>query len=341
MRRIAIAATVAAMLVLLAVCAGWFLAANQVQGEIAGWTERQRSAGIVFSHGEMALGGFPFRIELSIPDPVLASADGRRRWEGPTLHLRAPLWRSDLLDYEAAGRHRYRFTGTDGLSHEIVFDLVAAAGLIALDEDRIRTATLKAETLRITGTAPGEVIVGSLAADLRLTPEHAADLRQDSGLLGLSARSIAFAGGGEDPTAEPIQSLDLELALTGPFPWGEAPDALARWREAGGTLELRRAALDWAGLTVAGDGAVALDDRMRPQGTLALRLDNLQPTLQKLTAEGALAPQDSELILRLAEELASPDAAVPGRLLIAVAAQDGRLTVRDRTYRILHPITAP
>jgi hypothetical protein len=341
MRRIAIAATAGAVLLLLAVCAGWFLAAHQVQGEIAGWTERQRAAGIAFSHGEMALGGFPFRIELSIPDPVLASADGRRRWEGPTLHLRAPLWRSDLLDYEAAGRHRYRFTGSDGLSHEIVFDLAAAAGSLALDEDRVRTAALKAETLRITGTAPGEVIVGSLAADLRLAPEHAADLKQDSGLLGLSARSISFVGEAEDPAAEPIQSLDLELALTGPLPWGEAPDALARWRAAGGTLELRRAALDWAGLTVAGDGAVALDDRMRPQGALALRLDNLQPTLQKLTAEGALAPQDSELILRLAEDLASPDSAVPGRLLIAVAAQDGRLTVRDRTYRILHPITAP
>jgi hypothetical protein len=342
MRRIGIAAAAAAMLALLAISVGWYLAAQQVQTEIAGWTERQRNAGIFFTHGEMAVGGFPLWIELTIPDPVLADADGRRRWEGPAIHARAPSWRPDRLDYTASGRHRYRFTGSDGLPREIVLDMLEASGALALDEDRVHTAALEARSVRITGTAPGEVIVGRLAAELRLAPEKAADLRSESGLLSLLAEAVSFAGeGAAKASSEPVRSLELRLAVTGPIPWGEAPDALQRWREAGGTLELRRAGLSWSTLAVDGEGTLALDDEMRPEGAVTLRVAGLQPTLQKLTAEGVLAPEDAELIQLKANDLASPDVGDPGRMLIAISAQDGRLTVRDRTYRILHPVTAP
>ncbi len=80
---------------------------------------------------------------------------------------------------------------------------------------------------------------------------------------------------------------------------------------------------------------------MRPEGVVTLRLDGLQAVLQKMTAEGALPPEDAETVRRMAGDLASPDATVPGRLLVVVSAQDGKLAIRDRTYGILHPITAP
>jgi hypothetical protein len=342
MRRIAIGAAAAAVLCLLALAGAWYLASRDLRGEIAGWTERQRANGILFTHGEIEIGGFPFRLEVTIPAPALAGAEGARRWDGPPIVATAPLWRPHLLRFEAPGRHRYRFAGSDGMPHEIVFDMLAASGAIAIEEDRIRTLDLDASNLRITGTAPGEVIAGSIEARLRLDPDHAEDLKSDSGSLALAASSISFAGAqGSTARADPIQSVELQLALTGPLPWEGGNDGLARWRQAGGTLELRRLGLLWSALSVEGDGTVALDDRMRPEGAFTFRLDGLEPMLQKLTAEGALMPEESQLIARMVGDLASPDGAVPGRLLIAVAAQDGRLTVRDRTYRILHPITAP
>jgi hypothetical protein len=342
MRRIAIGAAAAAVLCMLALAGAWYLASRELRSGIAGWTERQRANGLLFTHGEIEIGGFPFRLEVTIPDPALADAAGGRRWDGPPIHAAAPFWRAHLLRFEAPGRHRYRFTGADGLAHEIVLDMLAASGAIAVEEDRIRTLDLDAQNLRITGTAPGEVMVGNLKAGLRLDREQAADLKTESGSLALSARSIAFAGAqGSAAPADPIQSLELQLALTGPLPWEEAPAGLDRWRQAGGTLELRRLALAWSALSLEGDGTMALDERMRPEGAFTFRLDGLEPMLQKLTAEGALMPEESQLIQRMAGDLATPDAAAPGRLLIAVTAQGGRLTVRDRTYGFLHPITAP
>jgi hypothetical protein len=342
MRRMALAAATAVALAALAVMGAWFLAARQMQADLAGWTERQRAGGALFSHGEIAIGGFPFRLDVTVPSPSLASADGRRRWGGPAIHATAPLWRPERLDYEASGRHRYRFTGSDGAAREIVFDLFAARGSVELDQGLIRLAGLSADKARISGTAPGEIVAEALAAEFLLEPERTADLTQASASLGLSARSLAFLGeGAPRAAAEPVRSLEVRLALTGPLPWGLPPGALARWRNAGGTLELRRIALAWSGLTVEGDGTLALDDRMRPEGALTVRVAGLQPTLQKLTAEGVLTPEEADLIALRASDLSTPDLGDPGRLLIAISAQDGRLTVRDRTYRILQPVSAP
>ena len=342
MRRIAIAAAAAAAVFMLALSAAWFLSAHRVKTTIAEWTERQRAAGLVFTHGEIEISGFPFRVDLVIPEPALASPDGQRRWEAATVHAAASIWRPNLLDFEAAGRHRYRFTGSDGLQYEITFDMPAAGGTAELAGDRIREGSLNATSVRITGTAPGEIDLGSLEALLHVAPEQAGDLKSQSGTLSVSARSIALVGEANiTALAEPIQSFDMSLALTGPLPWGDSPDALVRWRDAGGTLELRRVALAWSSLTLEGEGTLALDNQMRPEGAVTLRLDGLQPTLQKLTAEGGLPPEDAELIRQMVDDLASPDAAVPGRLLIAIAAQDGRLSIRGRPYWVLNPITAP
>ena len=341
MRRIAIAAAAAAALVVLALSAAWFFAAHRVRAEIAGWTERQREAGILFTHGDLQVGGFPLRIDVMIPDPAVASADGARRWEAAALSASAPIWRPSRLDWQAAGRHRYRFAGHDGLQHEIVIDMLAADGRTEFAKDRIRVADLTAHSVRITGTAPGEVMIAELQAHLSLAPENAADLKSETGALLVSASSITLPSGSEPGGYEPIRSVEFALALTGPLPWGESPDALLRWREAGGTLELRRLAFAWSELALEGEGALALDARMRPEGVVMLRLDGLQALLQKLTAEGGLPPEDADTVRRMADDLASPDATVPGRLLIVLSAQDGKLAIRDRTYRILNPITTP
>ena len=156
MRRMGMTAAAAAALAALALTGAWFLAAWQLHADIGGWTERQREDGVLFSHGEIAIGGFPFRLDVTVPSPSLASADGRRRWEGPILYASAPLWRPGGLDYDASGRHRYRFTRADGGSREILLDLFQARGRIALDQGRIRVAGLSAEKARVSGSAPGE-----------------------------------------------------------------------------------------------------------------------------------------------------------------------------------------
>jgi hypothetical protein len=101
------------------------------------------------------------------------------------------------------------------------------------------------------------------------------------------------------------------LGLTGPPPWDGTPNALTRWRDAGGTFELHELAFAWSGLKLEGDGTFALDDQLRPEGAFAFRLDGLQATLQRLTHAGDLSPEFAELIGHRIAELSVPDDRVP------------------------------
>ena len=185
-------------------------------------------------------------------------------------------------------------------------------------------------------------MIGSVDGSLNVTPEHAGDLKSDTAHLRLSVKGLTLVS---DTLAsalkQPIEQLDLALALTGPPPWGGTLEDLARWRDAGGTLELRQIAGTWLGLTIDGDGTFALDAQMRPEGALTLRLDGLQGTLQRFADDATLSPQLAELIGERIAELGAPDERVPGRLLIALTAQEGRLTVQDREVGLLSPLTGP
>jgi hypothetical protein len=337
MRRIAIAGVLALSTLLLGLPAVWYIEARQVKSLIAAWTERRLAYGFVFAHGTVEVRGFPFHFDVTIKEPVLASVDDQDRWQAPTLRARSGIWRPNLFDYEVAGRFVYRADKAD----EIDIDAAILRGTVEIANEAVHSASLRAESIHISAGTLGEIVVGSGDGLLSVSPESAADLKSDSANLKLSLHAISVGEGNVSVLKEPIQSINFSLALTGPLPWDGAPDALARWRDAGGTFELRQIAVAWSGLALEGDGTFALDDQMRPEGALTLRLDGLQATLSRLADAGALSSQLAELIGKRVAELGAPDDRVPGRLLIGVTAQNGSLTIQDHSYWTLSPITGP
>jgi Uncharacterized protein conserved in bacteria (DUF2125) len=342
-RRFVIVAGAAVFLLALVVVATWLVAAGRVEGRVAAWTEREQAAGIVFTHGAIAVAGFPFTLAIAIDTPQIATADGRRRWEAPRLTAEAPLWDLHRFRYQASGRHRYRFIGPHDTPHDIVFDMVSAAGTLGLaPDDAVRRLDLDAGTVRITGSDPGEIALEALQVRFASAPEQASDLKSDSASLVVGAQSVALIGDANFTLlTQPIDRLDLALAVTGPLPWEGGDGAIRRWRDAGGTVELHSLALRWGDFAVAGEGTGALDDRMRPMGAFSFRLDGLDPTLAALVDQGRMSGDDATQVRSLADGLTSADPAVPGRRILTVSVEGGALKVGTLTLGRLEPFTIP
>src|SRR6185295_1371880 len=80
----------------------------------------------------------------------------------------------------------------------------------------------------------------------------------------------------------------LDFALRGAFDAERRPrEAVAAWRDAGGTLEIRRLTLDWAPLALAGDG---------PLGAFTLRIAGYAETIDAIAGAGALRPREAAAI---------------------------------------------
>jgi Uncharacterized protein conserved in bacteria (DUF2125) len=63
----------------------------------------------------------------------------------------------------------------------------------------------------------------------------------------------------------------------------------AAWRDAGGTLEIQRLAVNWGPLDLTGSATLALDDQLQPMGTGSARVIGYAETLDALAARGAIS----------------------------------------------------
>jgi hypothetical protein len=119
-------------------------------------------------------------------------------------------------------------------------------------------------------------------------------------------------------------------------------DAMARWRDSGGTLEVKRFALGHGPLALGGDGTLALDGSMRPIGAFTLRIKGFEETLDRLAEAGVIKPYPAALAKTVMKALARKQG-VPGgeELKAPLTLQDGWLYVGPVALAKLPPIHFP
>lgn len=312
---------VAAALLVLADAALWYAAQQALARGFARWTAQAATRGVTVTAGPASRGGFPLTatrtvavslrvgaalvhservvLELSparpaslrvrLPAPVAASLPRL-----PAVTLASPDWRIDLP--------------------------LGGSGIASTD----------ARTLEVTTTAPGGAPRRTQIALLHL---QAQPLGAALDLTG-SAQSIVLPEPLADetwPLGRRLASVAFEAALSGSLPPPRAPDtswpdaaSASAWRESGGRIELRRVAIGYGPLGLAGSADLSLDAQLQPAGQAALRVLGYADTLDALVAahviDGHAARAAGAVLALLArppQEGAAPEVALD-------------LTLRDR-----------
>src|SRR5919206_855887 len=137
MRRIAIGAGAVALTLSLAVSALWWIEAHKLKAIIANWTDRPLAGRFAFSHAAVVIGGFPFHLDVSISEPVLAVLDSPDRWRAPVLRARSLIWRPKRFDYETAARFEHGSNQAEAL----IIDVPTLRGSAEIAEGILRHAS--------------------------------------------------------------------------------------------------------------------------------------------------------------------------------------------------------
>jgi hypothetical protein len=133
---------------------------------------------------------------------------------------------------------------------------------------------------RVTGTMAGDLTVSGqrLETHLRPTPAREAEGAYDWTLraAGVAVPGLDYLIGGTEPA-----DIDLQLTATQTrdLAAGSPADALERWRQVGGRLEIERLALTKGARRIEGKGQVGLDEAHRPQGRAELAAAGLEGLL--------------------------------------------------------------
>ncbi len=294
----------AALTLIAAVYAGyWNYLAGQVRAGIEQWAADRRAEGNGAEYAAVAVGGFPFRLvaEISAPTLVLAGAA-----PGPA---RPWSWRGPSLIIEARPW------------------ALAKVRVLAPGRHRV-TAMVGGKRKQY------DIVAGALTATLDFTPWPV------TFTIALDASDIVYP---REPVAglgRTTKRLTLTIEFKGDLPPEIEANAMARWRDSGGTLDVSRLDIRHGPLDLTGDGTGALDADMQPIGAFTLSVRGFNEALDRLGAAGIIKPKAAALMKTVLSMLARAPAAESNaeadteagpdskpELKVPLSVQDGKLYI--------------
>ena len=323
----------------------WSFLAAQVRTGVEQWFAERTLQGLEAGYASLRVGGFPFRLVAVIEAPRLAAPHGLKpwSWKGPALVLKARPWRLTRVRLSAPGRHHFTVIRRGGLA---AFTVEAGKLELKLKHRGEGTGRAMLSVREVTlRDASEKAVAGVAAADFIVERPG----RADDGGPGRTAPALDFLAQAEGVSypAAPVRGLGrttawlvARVSVTGQA--NDAPGAMARWRDSGGTLEVKRFTLNHGPLALDGDGTLAIDNRMRPIGAFTLRVKGFEEALDRLAGAGVIKPHPAALAKTVMKALARKQG-MPGaeELKVPLSLQDGWLYVGPVALAKLPPIRWP
>jgi hypothetical protein len=288
MRRLFIALT-ALLLAAAGYSAYWLVTARRLAAEIGPWAEAQRVQGVRLSWEHVAVEGFPSAFRL-VFDHVAASGAKLQPME-----ITAPLLSAEATPWQLT---RWRLDAPNGIAAALP---VAQSGVAARSiEGTLSLAPdgtvidLAAQGVAGNGVASG---LGASAATAHvIVPPHPPADHRDTALSLTLRLTDATLPWQVPPFGKEIETLGIAGRVKGALPSGRLRDALAAWRNDGGTVELAEGTLRWGALSLSGSGTLALDEALQPIGALTATVENQNAIVDAAVAAGNLRAGDANLI---------------------------------------------
>lgn len=328
--------------------AGWYYARHLAFQAVDRWVAEQRADGIAVGWASRTITGWPVRLDgrFDAPRAVVATPARTLTWRGPDANVRFYLLSPHTIDFAAPGRH----------------------SLTVDDGGGTATFTLDAKTLdaradnSLTGLTGADISAGGTGltlhgpGDAPLATAHAVQLFWKQPPAGppapvspaanasdplpvaleaaLRVDGLSLAPGVLPPTPTPILGNDIavlraNLSVNGAL--GQHPsttDALAAWRDAGGTVDISHFEIAWGPVHLRGDGTLALDKALQPEGAFTARVSGLTEILTAMehasmidARTAAIARITLAVLTRPSEDGGPPEAQVP------LTVQNGVLSV--------------
>ena len=289
MRRSRIIA-IGAGLVIVAYSGWWWLTAHSLTARIDQWIAAEQGKGAKIIPTAVSVGGYPFAFSVKLTNVSLAWPGGFG-FSSQSLKLRNRPWSLGSFKVNATGG--FEIALPPGTSRPVlVVDGETLKGHASFQDTAMPVAldltadTVSASTSTADGPANREMTVATVEFDgtrPTTTPTTDTDVAYDLSLKLIDLSAPALEG---NPLGGTINQTALHLQLLGvpPAQWDDA--GIKAWREAGGSVNANAFSLQWGQLAISGNGTLALDKEMQPEGALTTHMTGFEQALDSLAAAG-------------------------------------------------------
>ncbi|MGE0651250.1 MAG: DUF2125 domain-containing protein [Alphaproteobacteria bacterium] len=304
----------------------WFAGASQVREQIARTGRTLAGEAGAFTVQTLDITGFPFTFEATLGGISVLGRDARGTWEWRADKAAVQLspWLGRDATFDLAGRHRLRFrVGRTPLDLDIT--AIRAPGEVRFggsDEPDIYTVAPENVTLReITSDSTIKAAATSFQFFLYPPPERRAGNTQPAAGMLIDLNGIDLPAGMAKFLAPKLTKLATEIQILADLPVPVDRRNIARFREAGGSVEVKNLALQWGPTTIDGSGTVTLDSGLQPEASFAARITGFEETADALVAAGLIRQQEAQgvkLLLSLMARRSDPGRGAEIRVPITI-----------------------
>jgi hypothetical protein len=269
----------------------WFYIAAQLEKGIDDWAAAQRQAGLTVAFERTPVRGFPFDFQATFRAPHIAGAVSGQTfdWRGADIEAKVSPFDLHAMTLDGPGRH--------------VLDL--PSGPVALEAGGFSVQLRFGRDGMLSGASaqfsdarlllPEGKDVATSAAEISVTAAPAPPKSDSEPLIQatLNAKDLQLPRGVALLTEDPLTDVQLAGTIKGPMPVAPLRDALAAWRDAGGTVEISSFAGAQATLSLAGSATIALDQDLQPVVAANVKARGLADTIDLLASQRRIYPEDA------------------------------------------------
>jgi hypothetical protein len=284
------AVAVLALVLLGGYAAYWFTVAAQLEKGIDDWVAFQRSSGMTIAFERTPIGGFPLAFKTTFRQPHFSGAIAGQRFDWHGSDVEGSVSPIDLhaMTFSAPGHHALDLGA--GPATVDAKDLTVRLSLDSFGQ----ISSLAVKFAGLQATLPDGKAFAAASGDASvhagLPPKSDTDpLLQ----FALSAKELKLPEGTVLLTADPLGEARVAGTVKGPMPIAPLRQALASWRDAGGTVEITDFAAAQTPLSLSGSATIALDETLQPIVAANLKARGLAATLDLLASQRRIYPEDA------------------------------------------------
>jgi len=297
----------------------WFYAAHRAEAALAGWRERGASAGRNFSCGKGAIGGYPFRIELSCREPAadLASNDPPVMLKASDFQVVAQIYDPTLLIAEIGAPLTVTVAGAAPVHAAWTLAQVSLRGKPSAPE----RASLLVQGASIGGPASADADNNLRAKRIETHVRIASGSANRQPVVDLTIE----LSGAEVPALRPLAAEPFDLSTAAVLRGLDnlrplsIPARLKQLQSAGGRLDITSLRLRQGEMLAIADGSLGLTANGRLDGNLNVTIAGFGAIMSKLVAQiGPAALNQASAGLSVALGLIGRQTELEGRRALSV-----------------------
>jgi hypothetical protein len=306
-----------------AYAAFWWIVAGRIADGLVAWRQSEVAHKIDASWQGLRVTGFPFAFRVEIENVRFRD----HAWNpAPELRLRRLKGAARAWDFAY-----WRLLAPDGLTAELApaggrpavkLATKSAEGTVAVGPQGASWIWMKLWDISAEAGARVPIEAADLWINLPLTP--AAKDTDPSFGFAIAMRQVGVS----DPPADfakVIDDLAVGATVKGALPEGPLAQAVAAWRDAGGTIEVDSLHLQWGGLGFNANGTLALDQTLQPIAAFSGGIEGFDEILKVLVATDRMTPEQALLVQIALNMLARRGPDGKPQLTVPFTIQNGKM----------------